>query len=72
MRDEGTSLTDAKDQARAAGQQARAAFEGAAPRGDESGSAPPPPPPPASPPSTPPVAPPPPDPPASEPPSETT
>lgn len=45
MRDEGTSLTDAKNQARAAGQQARAAFDAPA-RDSESFSAPPPPPPP--------------------------
>lgn len=44
MRDEGTSLSDAADQARAAGQQARAAFEAAAPpSGEEGGSTPPPP-----------------------------
>jgi hypothetical protein len=42
MRDEGTSLSDAKEQARAAGQQARAAFEGAAPRSQESASTAPP------------------------------
>jgi hypothetical protein len=63
MRDEGTSLSDAKQQARAAGQQARAAFEGGAPRsGDgEASSAPPPPSaPPESPSPPPPAAPPPP------------
>lgn len=45
MRDEGTSLGDAADQARAAGRQARAAFDNAAPQGGEGASAPPPPPP---------------------------
>jgi hypothetical protein len=49
MRDEGTSLTDA-------GQQARAAFEGAAPRREEGGSSAPPPPSPSEPPATPPPA----------------
>lgn len=64
MRDEGTSLTDAREQARAAGQQARAAFD--APREEGGSSAPPPsappaasapasPPPPPPPPSTPPA-----------------
>jgi hypothetical protein len=43
MRDEGTSLADARDQARAAGQQAKAAFDTAAPvRRDEGPGAPPP------------------------------
>jgi hypothetical protein len=41
MRDEGTSLDDVRAQASAAGQQARAAFDSAAPRSDEPGSAPP-------------------------------
>jgi hypothetical protein len=50
MRDEGTSLSDAADQARAAGQQARAAFDAPASR-EEGGatSAPPPPPSPSAP-----------------------
>jgi hypothetical protein len=82
MREEGTSLTDARDQARAAGQQARAAFEDAPPRGGEEASSappppasPPPPPPSPSPPASEPAMPPPPpasappDPPASEPPA---
>ena len=48
MRDEGTSLDDVRDQARAAGQQAKAAFDTAAPAREESAgaspaSAPPPP-----------------------------
>jgi hypothetical protein len=43
MRDEGTSLTDAKNQARAAGQQARAAFDAPAGREGSASSAPPPP-----------------------------
>lgn len=48
MREEGTSFADAREQARDAGRQARAAFESAAPpRADEGSSAPPPPPPPA-------------------------
>lgn len=47
MRDEGTSLTDAKEQARAVGQQARAAFD--APSGDRVGGSAPPPPPPSEP-----------------------
>jgi hypothetical protein len=51
MRDEGTSLTDAKEQA-------RAAFEGAAPRGGDGRSSAPPPPLPPSPPTTEPPAPP--------------
>jgi hypothetical protein len=43
MRDEGTSLADAREQARAAGQQARAAFDTAAPvRRDDAASAAPP------------------------------
>jgi hypothetical protein len=61
MRDEGTSLSDAADQARAAGQQARAAFDSSAPRSEQTGtaaSAPPP----AAPPSDPPAAAPPPPP----------
>jgi hypothetical protein len=46
MRDEGTSLSDAREQARTAGQQARAAFDGGNSRDDTGGtsSAPPPPP----------------------------
>jgi hypothetical protein len=43
MREEGTSLSDAREQARAAGQQARSAFEGATPRGEGGGSSAPPP-----------------------------
>jgi hypothetical protein len=62
MRDEGTSLGDAREQARAAGQQARAAFETTAPRDEEGGSTPPPsagpPPPPSAPPAAAPAAPP--------------
>ncbi|HMJ02951.1 MAG TPA: hypothetical protein VK506_08410 [Conexibacter sp.] len=49
MRDEGTSLEDVRTQASAAGQQARAAFDNAAPPADEPASAPPPPPPPPPP-----------------------
>lgn len=50
MRDEGTSFADARDQAREAGRQARAAFESAAPpSGGEAGSSAPPPAPPAPP-----------------------
>jgi hypothetical protein len=62
MRDEGTSLTDARNQARAAGQQARAAFDSAPPAGGAASSPPPPPPAPAEPPaaSEPPSPPPPP------------
>jgi hypothetical protein len=41
MRDEGTSLSDARDQAVAAGQQARAAFESAGPPAGEASSPPP-------------------------------
>jgi hypothetical protein len=81
MRDEGTSPTDAKEQFRAAGQQARAAFDGASaapppsappPSAPPAASAPPAPPAPADPPAPPPAAPPPPasDPPLSETPSE--
>lgn len=70
MREEGTSLSDVKAQASAAGQQARAAFDSSAPPADAP-SAPPPPPP-----SEPPVATEPPPPPPSElpsaPPSEST
>jgi hypothetical protein len=65
MRDEGTSPADAKEQFRAAGQQARAAFDSAAPRGGDAGASAPPPPPSAAPEA--PAAPPPPAP--SEPPS---
>lgn len=43
MKDEGTSLSDARDQARAAGQQARAAFESAGPSAEGSSTPPPPP-----------------------------
>jgi len=77
MREEGTSLSDAREQARAAGQQARSAFEGATQSQGESGGSAPPPPPGAAAPPAPAAAPP--DPPApppaaSEPtyPSETT
>lgn len=42
MRDEGTSLTDAKEQARAAGRQARSAFDAPAGDGGDATSAPPP------------------------------
>jgi hypothetical protein len=42
MREEGTSLSDAAEQARAAGQQARSAFDGAAPQQEEGSSVPPP------------------------------
>jgi hypothetical protein len=49
MRDEGTSLSDARDQARTAGQQARAAFDAPAAR-EEGGASSAPPPPPAAPP----------------------
>lgn len=45
MREEGTSLSDVKAQAAAAGQQARSAFESTAPRQDGESAAPPPPPP---------------------------
>jgi hypothetical protein len=60
MRDEGTSLDDVRAQASSAGQQARAAFDSAAPRSDEPASAPPPadaPPAASPPPSAPPAAP---------------
>ena len=43
MREEGTSLTDARDQARAAGTQARAAFDSSASRSGEGGASAPPP-----------------------------
>jgi hypothetical protein len=43
MREEGTTLEDVRAQATAAGAQARAAFDSAAPRADEPASAPPPP-----------------------------
>jgi|SRR5215212_2076523 len=73
MREEGTSLSDAADQARSAGQQARAAFDSSAPRSEGAGTSSAPPPPPSAPPaaSEPPAAapqsppPPPPPPPAS-------
>ena len=58
MRDEGTSLTDAREQARAAGQQAKSAFEGGAPSREQGGSTPPPSSPPPSAASVPPEAPP--------------
>lgn len=64
MRDEGTSLSDVKAQAGAAGQQARAAFDSAAPRSDappaasEPPAAAPPPPPPSAPSESPPAEPP--------------
>jgi hypothetical protein len=65
MRDEGTSLSDAREQARAAGQQARAAFDGGTARDDAAGTSSAPPPPPSAPPtaSEPPAAAPPPPPP---------
>lgn len=44
MREEGTSFADARDQARAAAGQARAAFDSAAPPREETGSVAPPPP----------------------------
>jgi hypothetical protein len=53
MREEGTSLSDARDQARAAAGQARSAFENAAPRNESESAAAPPPPPPAAPPAEP-------------------
>lgn len=53
MRDEGTSLDDVRAQASAAGAQARAAFDNAAPRSDAQGTSSAPPPPPAAPPAAP-------------------
>lgn len=73
MRDEGTSLGDVRAQASAAGQQARAAFDSAAPRSDAPADTPPPSaPPPDEPPSSapPPGAPPPDEPPSSAPPPD--